>query len=163
MRAKDREGGRSGGREVEKAFSISRSPDYTISRLLSISRSPDLPISRSPDLPRRYNPPHSKRGSHDVSTHVRAVPALSLRAPNTMKHTLRCHDSGLAATGANHTRVASHDSGLSVSQNRASPQGVAAIIAASFVANLANTASIGCGSLRAIDDSDSQRTRVSSC
>ena len=33
--------------------------------------------SRSPDLPCRYNPPHSKRGSHDVSTHVRTVPALS--------------------------------------------------------------------------------------
>jgi hypothetical protein len=48
-------------------------------------------------------------------------------------------------------------------QNRASPQGVAATIAASFVARLANTASIAFTSLRAIDDSGSQRTRVSLC
>jgi len=46
-------------------------------------------------------------------------------------------------------------------QNCASPQGVAATIPASFVARLANTASIGFTSLRAIDDSGSQRTRVS--
>jgi len=50
-----------------------------------------------------------------------------------------------------------------VSQNRASPQGVAARIGASFVARLANTGSIGCTSLRAIANSVSQRTRVSSC
>jgi len=124
----------------------------------------DLPTSRPPDLPHRYNPPHSTRMSDDVSSHVRAVRALSLGAPNTMKHTLRCHDFGLTMVDVlNRTRLARHDSGLTVGQNRASPRGVAARIAASFVANLANTASIGCGSLRAIDDSDSQRTRVSLC
>ena len=48
-------------------------------------------------------------------------------------------------------------------RNRASPQGVAATIAASIVARLANTASIGVTSLRAIDNSGSQRTRVSLC
>jgi hypothetical protein len=52
---------------------------------------------------------------------------------------------------------------FTLSQNRASPQVVAARITASFVARLANTASIGFTSLRAIDDSDSQRTRVSLC
>jgi hypothetical protein len=80
-----------------------------------------------------------------------------------MKHTLRCHDFGCyraARIGA---------SGLMISwwvrfgQNRASPQGVAARIAASFVARLANTASIGFTSLRAIDNSGSHRTRVSLC
>ncbi len=71
-----------------------------------------------------------------------------------VKHTLRCHDFGGEAKG---NRIG-HGG-----QNRASPQGVAATIAASFVARLANTASIGRTSLRAIDDSDSQRTRVSPC
>jgi hypothetical protein len=43
------------------------------------------------------------------------------------------------------------------------PKGVAARIVTSFVARLANTGSIGCTSLRAIANSGSQRTRVSSC
>jgi len=80
-----------------------------------------------------------------------------------MKHTLRYHDFGWVRAA----RIGA--SGLLISwwvrrgQNRASPQGVAARIAASFVARLANTASIGFTSLRAIDDSDAQRTRVSLC
>jgi hypothetical protein len=81
-----------------------------------------------------------------------------------MKHTLRCHDFGLNVAGLlSRMRLVRHDFELTDRQNSASPQGVAAIIAASFVANLANTASIGCGPLRAIDDSGSQRTRVSLC
>jgi len=43
------------------------------------------------------------------------------------------------------------------------PKGVAARIVTSFVARLANTGSISCTSLRAIANSGSQRTRVSSC
>jgi hypothetical protein len=80
-----------------------------------------------------------------------------------MKHTLRCHGFG---EGNEWPVSAFNRYGLkheAAGQNRASPQGVAATIAASFVARLANMASIGCTSLRAIDDSDSQRTRVSSC
>jgi hypothetical protein len=87
----------------------------------------------------------------------------TLRATNTMKHTLRCHDFGLM--------TCSYAKGIElmpslrscIGHNRASPQGVAARIDASFVARLANTASIGFTSLRAIDDSDSQRTHVSLC
>jgi hypothetical protein len=80
-----------------------------------------------------------------------------------MKHTLRCHDFGWGhAADAQSCRFM--QGRLSVpGQNRASPNGVAASIASSFVAKLANTASIGFTSLRAIDNSDSQRTRVSSC
>jgi len=84
-----------------------------------------------------------------------------------MKHTLRCHDFGDARI-----TMSQNNNGRSVllstmlaqlCQNRASPQGVAATIAARFVARLANTASIGFTSLRAIDDSGSHRTRVSLC
>jgi hypothetical protein len=53
--------------------------------------------------------------------------------------------------------------GNTMSQNRASPQGVAARIGAGFVARLANMGNIGCASLRAIANSGSQRTRVSLC
>jgi hypothetical protein len=80
-----------------------------------------------------------------------------------MKHTMRCHDFGWRQASRNRA------SGLLIiwwvrrGQNRASPQGVAATIAASFVARLANTASIAFTSLRAIDDSGSHRTRVSLC
>jgi hypothetical protein len=81
-----------------------------------------------------------------------------------MKNTLRCHDfGGHHASLEQQDRFRAETGSMPLGQNRASPQGVAATIAASFVANLANTASIGCGSLRAIDDSGSQRTRVSSC
>jgi hypothetical protein len=80
-----------------------------------------------------------------------------------MKHTLRCHDSGLKLDSKGMVaKLMRRNLRPVFSQNRASPQGVAATIAASFVARLANTASIGCTSLRDIDDSDSQRTRVSS-
>jgi len=41
--------------------------------------------------------------------------------------------------------------------------GTCSALRGTFVARLANTASIGFTSLRAIDDSGSQRTRVSSC
>jgi hypothetical protein len=50
-----------------------------------------------------------------------------------------------------------------MSQNRASPQGVAARIDAGFVARLANIGHIGFTSLRAIANSDSHRTRISLC
>ena len=43
------------------------------------------------------------------------------------------------------------------------PLGTCSALHGTFVARLANTASIGCTSLRAIDDSVSQRARVSSC
>jgi hypothetical protein len=80
-----------------------------------------------------------------------------------MKHTLRCHDFGWQRmSGRILSRLVPHGRDQA-RQNRASPRGVAAIIAAGFVARLANTPGIGCTSLRAIDDSDSQRTRVSSC
>jgi len=82
-----------------------------------------------------------------------------------MKHTLRCHDFGetpiMMSRNGDAVLVAIMPAGLG--QNRASPQGVAATIAASFVARLANTASIGFTLLRVIDDSGSQRMRVSSC
>jgi hypothetical protein len=80
-----------------------------------------------------------------------------------MKHTLRCHDFGLMTFSYAKEIKLMLSPGRRIGQNRASPQGVAATIAASFVTRLANTASIGCTSLRAIDDSDSQRTRVSLC
>jgi len=80
-----------------------------------------------------------------------------------MKHTLRCHDLGLVTGSTGKLLELPLCQGTSFGQNRASPQGVAARIAASIVARLANTASIGCTSLRAIDDPASQRTRVSSC
>jgi len=79
-----------------------------------------------------------------------------------MKHTLRCHGFGdawnvarvsLASTGRTKREAAS--------QNRASPQGVAARIGTGFVARLANILDIGCTSLRAIANSGSHRTRVS--
>ncbi len=92
---------------------------------------------------------------------------LTLRAPNIMKHTLRCHDFGEAPVMMsrydNAGAVVLVTMPAQLCQNRASPQGVAATIPARFVARLANTASIGFTSLRAIDDSGSQRTRVSSC
>jgi len=80
-----------------------------------------------------------------------------------MKYTLRCHGFGEAndwLVSAFNRYGFKHEA---AGQNRASPQGVAAIIAAGFVARLANSASMGCTSLRAIGDSDSQRTRASSC
>jgi hypothetical protein len=80
-----------------------------------------------------------------------------------MNHTLRCHDFGLRNSEAGQVMEYALNSSGTFGQNRASPQGVAARIAASFVARLANTASIGFSSLRAIDDSVSQRTRASSC
>jgi hypothetical protein len=80
-----------------------------------------------------------------------------------MKHTLRCHDFGRHILKVMLPFELMADWCSRRGQNRASPQGVAAKIAASFVARLANTASIGCTSLRAIDDFGSQRTRVSSC
>ena len=43
------------------------------------------------------------------------------------------------------------------------PLGTCSALHGTFVARLANTGSIGCASLRAIANSDSQRTRVSSC
>ena len=80
-----------------------------------------------------------------------------------MKHTLRCHGFGdvgqVALSDLALGMLGAHSRGPKPCQ----PKGVAARIAASFVASLANTASIGCTSLRAIDDSGSQRTRVSSC
>jgi hypothetical protein len=80
-----------------------------------------------------------------------------------MKHTLRCHDFGWGTPQMPGHRISCRAGRSIPSQNRASPQGVAARIAASFVASLANTASIGCTSLRAIDDFGSHRTRVSLC
>ena len=80
-----------------------------------------------------------------------------------MKHTLRCHDFGLAACDRDKVVELMLSPASIGGQNRASPQGVAAQIAASFVARLANTASIGFTSLRAIDDFGSHRTRVSLC
>ena len=84
-----------------------------------------------------------------------------------MKHTLRCHDFGEApimmSRNGNDGAVLVVMVPAQLGENRASPQGVAATIAPSFVARLANTASIGFTSLRAIDDSGSQRTRVSLC
>jgi hypothetical protein len=84
-----------------------------------------------------------------------------------MKHTLRCHDFGEApimmSRNGNGGTVLVAMVLSQLGQNRASPQGVAATIPASFVARLANTASIGVTSLRAIDDSGSQRTCVSLC
>ena len=89
--------------------------------------------------------------------------SVDLRAPNIMKHTLRCHgfgDAGPAKPSDSATGM--HRAG-SLRPKPCQPKRVEARIAASFVARLANTASIGCASLRAIDDSDSQRTRVSLC
>jgi hypothetical protein len=80
-----------------------------------------------------------------------------------MNHTLRCHDFGMSISKSGDAVKRESSSRGAIGQNRASPQGVAATIAASFVARLANTASIGFTSLRAIDDSASQRTRASSC
>ncbi len=86
-----------------------------------------------------------------------------------MKHTLRCHDFGEAPImmlrngNGNGKAALVAIMSAQLGQNRASPQGVAATITASFVARLANTASIGFTSLRAIDDSGSQRMRVSLC
>jgi hypothetical protein len=80
-----------------------------------------------------------------------------------MKRTLRCHDFGWGCRTGIGLSDFILDSREHLRQNRASPQGVVATIAASFVARLANTASIGRTSLRAIDDSVSQRRRVSSC
>jgi len=80
-----------------------------------------------------------------------------------MKHTLRCH--GFGDTG-NEPRLAQYPGCAereAASQNRASPQGVAARIGTAFVARLANIPDIGCTSLRAIANSGSHRTRVSSC
>jgi hypothetical protein len=79
-----------------------------------------------------------------------------------MKHTLRCHDFGLKTCAMSKALDSKRSLRGFMGQNRASPQGVAAKIAASFVARLANTASIGCASFRAIDDFGSHRTRVSS-
>ena len=89
--------------------------------------------------------------------------APKLRVPNTMKYTLRCHDFGWARVACVRASGLMSSCKVRGSQNRASPQGVAATIATSFVARFANTASIGCTSLRASDDSDSQRTRISLC
>jgi hypothetical protein len=77
-----------------------------------------------------------------------------------MKHALRCHDFGLMACSVPVKIELMPSPRSHIGQNLASPQGVAVTIAASFVARLANTAGIGCTSLRAIDDSASQRTRV---
>jgi hypothetical protein len=54
-----------------------------------------------------------------------------------MKHTLRCHDFGWKAAVTRLLDFQQRGS-LSARQNRASPQRVAARIAASFVARLAN-------------------------
>ena len=43
------------------------------------------------------------------------------------------------------------------------PLGTCSALRGTFVARLANSASVGCTSLRAIDDSGAHRTRVSSC
>jgi hypothetical protein len=80
-----------------------------------------------------------------------------------MKHTLRCHGFGDAGKVAGVSPAASTLRGEAASQNRASPQGVAARIGTAFVARLANIPDIGCTSLRAIANSGSHRTRVSSC
>ena len=80
-----------------------------------------------------------------------------------MKHALRCHDFGSSMQQVIGWAQSLQLDGCALGQNRASPQGVAAQIAASFVARLANMANIGCTSLRAIDDFGSQRTRVSLC
>jgi hypothetical protein len=80
-----------------------------------------------------------------------------------MKHTLRWHDFGWGAPADTRAAEFGSGSGCAMGQNRASPQGVAAKIAASFVARLANIANIGCASLRAIDNFGSHRTRVSLC
>jgi hypothetical protein len=79
-----------------------------------------------------------------------------------MKHTLRCHDFGWQFFPGPR-KIGFGRKVPCITPKSRQPEGVAATIAASFVANLANTASIGCGSLRAIDDSDSQRTHVSLC
>ena len=139
------------------------------------------------------------------------ISSPTLRAPNTMKHTLRCHGFGDARQAARSGPATGSAEQATAGQNRASPRGVAARIADApergagtrlrdatvqarvrtahpalycpapgshpsrkrlepappcagrFVARLANTASIGFTSLRAIDDSGSQRTRVSLC
>jgi hypothetical protein len=80
-----------------------------------------------------------------------------------MKHALRCHDFGSSMKQVMGWPRSLQLDGCALGKNRASPQGVAAKIVASFVARLANMANIGCTSLRAIDDFDSHRTRISSC
>jgi len=135
----------------------------------------------------------------------------TLRAPNIMKHTLRCHGFGDAGPAARSGPATGMRLAGSRGPKPCQPKGVAARIADApergagtrlrdatvqarvrtahpalycpapgshpsmerlepappcagrFVARLANTASIGCASLRAIDDSGSQRTRVSLC
>jgi hypothetical protein len=79
-----------------------------------------------------------------------------------MKHALRCHDFGLECDPDAASAAMKCGAGFgALSQNRASPQRVAAGTAAAFVARLANIPDIGCTSLRAIANSGSQRTRVS--
>ena len=145
---------------------------------------PGLPHQSRPVSLRRKVPSvisrHGDTGpllkSRSISLGVRGRPRTSvagylsmrkvytyLRVPNTMKYTLRCHDFGLTSVASIRASVLMTSCRVRGSQNRAGPQGVAATIAASFVARLANTASIGCTSLRASDDSDSQRTRISLC
>jgi hypothetical protein len=81
-----------------------------------------------------------------------------------MKHTLRCHGFGGARNVAFPASPQPGSAELEAAgHNRASPQGVAARIGTGFVARLANMPDIGCTSLRAIANSDSQRTRVSLC
>jgi hypothetical protein len=81
-----------------------------------------------------------------------------------MKNTLRCHGFGAKRNQPEHAAYTGQIiTNQATGQNRASPQGVAAKIATSFVASLANIANIGCTSLRAIDDFCSQRTCLSSC
>ena len=140
------------------------------------------------------------------------VRRAALRAPNIMKHTLRCHgfgDAGPAArldsamgtrrTGRRGPKPRQPTRGCGQNRRRAeawsrgpgfrgcdragvhrtvgigalmsrsgvaskhTPLGTCSALHGTFVARLANTASIGCTSLRASDDSGSQRTRVSLC
>jgi hypothetical protein len=89
--------------------------------------------------------------------------ARTLRAPNTMKHTLRCHGFGDAGEVGRVSPASRKLRGDATGQNCASPQGVAARIVTGFVARLANIPDIGCTSLRAIANSGSHRPRVSLC
>jgi hypothetical protein len=80
-----------------------------------------------------------------------------------MKHTLRCHGfGGMVRRTRISTAWGSRQGGGDEPKPR-QPQGVAARIAAAFVARLANMGNIAFASLRGIANSGSHRTRVSSC
>jgi hypothetical protein len=105
------------------------------------------------DRPPNFAAKGHKKVAFNEPRLARMTVASFLRAPNTMKHTLRCH--GFGKTWRSLRCFWDASSLATAGQNRASPQGVTATIAASFVARLANTESIGFAPLRAIDDSGS--------